>query len=291
MKTIHILLLFSILIISCDELYLYKDVEEKHLPEFQQDIVVYGYLKPQTDILRVYVAKTDNPYELSDESSRTIEDADVFISDENGQTVQLLFNETYALYEAIPNLFSIEEGKTYYLDINYKNKIVSAQCTVPFSNTSLIIEKFKTDIESDHMFYKYNGESNYKFTPSDGHYYYSFQITYLRTKVDTVTFEHSHSPVYGLFGEDINTKDEANPFKTRVASFTTNLNQHQDSLLEQYICTLYTLDESFYLNQEDRRNLLEFEDNPFIEPKNSHSNIDGGIGIFTAYSQYDIVIE
>ncbi|WP_109298706.1 DUF4249 family protein [Aquimarina sp. AU474] len=138
-------LLFMILIFSgCTE-FVDENIAQ---PEGKELVLIYGFISPEEDRIKVSVSETRSIFDenldayLGTEDGLIIKDAMVTIADENGTTIELIYDDTLKRYIISSSLFAIEPGNKYALRVTAKGKEFTASCTIPVEkveeiNTSL----------------------------------------------------------------------------------------------------------------------------------------------------------
>lgn len=61
--------------------------------------------------------------------------------------------------------------------------------------------------------------------------------------------------------------------------------------LDKLYVTIYSYSRDLYLHNKSMKNYYEFNDDPFSQPTQVHTNIDGGFGIFAGYGIQEFVFE
>ena len=128
------ILLLAVTIISCRD---GESVSTDIVPDIETTTLIYGYLSPEKDTLQILVSKT-LPYidesidELRNNYSKFIvKDARVFLENEVGDQVTLVYNEKSFNYEILQKNFPINANESYRLKVEVDENTYSATCTIP----------------------------------------------------------------------------------------------------------------------------------------------------------------
>lgn len=293
---ILVLFLFSLLNLQCK-----KNINVE-MPLYHEQLVVQSFFNPDSNF-RVYLENSISILENSD-SIKTIENANVEIYKEN-LLFDTLRHEGSGMY--------VTENKKPLIGENYTLKIhvpgfsdVSGEdeipLPVPFELISL--DSISTTIDSFYIaadsFYVYSyTKYNMTFTINDRpneENYYSLHFLPVISISTTNT---------AIINEESNDISEDNIFRGNSCIFSDFLfdgERYQISInfkiasydnfsniglnLDAYSKNLFLFKKSFF-----QRNDSDWDDSPFTEPSQLHSNIENGLGIFAGFSIYSIEIK
>ena len=131
--TINIILLYSFLLLSCEE------TKISELTNIENDIVVYCILSPFLNEITVFITETENAIGVvylskNEQYFERIRKTTVQMSSENN-IINIPFNtfdSDIGVFTLDAALFPIITGKTYYLNIKLNNeKEITSQVTIP----------------------------------------------------------------------------------------------------------------------------------------------------------------
>ncbi|TAE82844.1 MAG: DUF4249 family protein [Bacteroidetes bacterium] len=138
MKKITYSLLVLVIAISsaCEKIVTNVDV-----PKVESQMVLFGFISPEEDNIRVELTLS-KPIFASNSGNglnafEPITDANVIITNENGQAVTLNFADSINAYQVSQSVYKIEPGKTYTITAVSPTRSVKAMCTVPIDTVSL----------------------------------------------------------------------------------------------------------------------------------------------------------
>lgn len=286
-KAFFILLLLTF--ISCE-----KETVNVKVPKVEPKIVIQSYISPQDTLLVVHVTHSISIYQKvylnENNNSNNIRDAIVTLSD-GSNIINLeysLLNNNDSEYTADPDNFPIIAGKTYHILVTTPDgKKASSSCTVP--NQSPFIYSFKLDsITRDMSYYiskEYyiivgildipNQKNHYRIA---GNVRGSHKSTFQDEVIDVlreIDFKEKE------FFTDKGKEGETIIFKNKLNYVAI------ENLLRPFhiIIELISTDAHYYNYHQSLRNLDN--ENPFMEPEPIYSNIQGGLGVFSAYNKIE----
>jgi hypothetical protein len=248
-----------------------KDANVK-LPEVESKLVINSFISPQDTVLIVKVTLSQPLYNNSNSGDyNNVSNAVVQIND-GSTTKALIYNSTENYYSISASQFPIVVGGTYHLTITTPDgKNVNASTTIPTSNTSLTFSSQNINDPnqpgSDEINCLWNDPSG-----SEDFYRISFYDKYfIPGDIDT-----SYSI---MFSENVSDKDnDGNIFNKNF--------QVSASLGELY---LIHATKEYYLYHTTLIAAAS-SGNPFAEPVQMYSNINGGYGIFAGFNQYKLQV-
>lgn len=270
---ITVLVITSSIITSCE-----TDATNIRLPEYEPKLVIAGFLSPSDTA--TYIRVMQNGMLYYDNAHVSLGRESVFIS--NGESeVQVdtvTFKKTIgSIYKLDYTRMKIEYGKTYSLKITTdKGYKAEASCTVPEKRS------FNLDIDTITVYEKnwpkLAVRAAFKDIPGESDYYkISIYAGVRRKEPDTgwsirpVRIDEPLFTDYKMDGKELVT----------ITLDGINWQMTYDSVY--IVARLYHLDESYY---RYHKSLDDYEggDVPFIEPTMVYTNVQGGLGVFTAYA-------
>ncbi|MTI30003.1 DUF4249 domain-containing protein, partial [Xanthovirga aplysinae] len=277
-----------------------EEVETDRLDTDIKKLVVLSFISPQDSMIRVHVSLSDPslgvlPVNYFDRKPGVLKGATVIISNgqQQGSLSYMEIDDESEIekypgggYYGIPfRDFPIEAGKTYYLTVSSPQaKTVTAFCTVPFEPPVLEIEVFKYD--DGHNFRKKLGVESRWQSKSSYTSYYSYQIV---SKHSMEYYGDSTGSV-NIYQRTIvkefirDAEEEKKRFTYRTAlDFSVFYEQHRDYAREKNVVEVFLLntDELYY---KYHQSLAHYKENIFTEPFQVPTNIEGGLGVFSAYN-------
>lgn len=252
-------------------------------------IVVNGFISPGTDQITVVVSMTRGIYvpRPADEGQlEIVKDATVLISD-GSDTVQLIYNPQFETYRISQDIMPVKEGVTYYLKVTAPGGYeATSSCTVPnklppdleiesidssgsqHNQSYILYFKFR-DLEGEGDYYSVSAGRYYKYT-----YFPGFESD---SGIYNESFDRGEP-----FISDKNVDGQYFSYKTYDLYF----DKDEESKIYLAICIT---DEDYYKYHKALYN--RDEENPFAEPYPLYSNINGGLGIFSAFTSKIIELE
>lgn len=254
------------------------DVNDVKVPEFEQKLVISGFISPSDSISYISVKSNRGIY---DNVNRNLPVGKLTGTLSDGMDSVLLESDSSGLVFNHRKM-KIEYGKTYSLTVlSDRGLRAEATCSVP--------QKRNFTIEADTFSVQQNFEwpgipriMDLRITIKDiagEENYYRLEVT--ARGYSSGYFNHWTSQRLSvsdylisdrkLDGEDLvrNTNSGINYFMDFDASFVT--------------VYLYNTEKSYYLYERSLQNYHKFR-GPFAEPTPVFSNIKGGLGIFTSYT-------
>jgi len=309
----YILLFITLIFFSCqDEITL-------ALPQAENKLVVEGSIEPG---FPPYVILTNNQgyFESIDENTYNnlfIDDVDsvmVWFFDDAGEKIKINLEKISGL-DSLPPIYTdleyfnnpsnysfSQEEKTYFLEIHWNNKIISSFTTIPRATPLDCLWVEQSDVTTDNefkceiraMYSDPVNEQNNILIRSKRTVHYEQEDSLICSNKNTPDFNlklvDSGSDVL-INGESFETyfprpKDNGfptgkyNSFRTKNCDDGTDLVFPEDIVLIKF-CQIDEPSLKFWrgLVRQAGNN-----GNPFAEPLNLVSNIDGGLGVWTGYS-------
>jgi len=312
---IYYLLLFCSFFIACEESI---DLE---LPEYENDIVLYGVLiageQPQ-----ILLTESTGYFEPLNSRDRliVIEDATVILSD-GTQTYNLSYDPLMTSHSYWVNNFYeytsdflggytiediiIEEGKTYTIEVKHKERTLTGETTIPkkanLNNVFHEIEFFEYPLSPGLICWSDKLEINFD-DPDEENFYkidmefeqWSYDscdpviIDNVEIGVDSCLMSSFDRQIPIFEDTEFNNTNYSYQLNTHIQSCDNTMPDtslvNKPSRLNVYKLVLHTVSKELF----DFNNSLNMQQqsaaNPFQEPTTIKSTIEGGIGIFAGKS-------
>ncbi|AXT59052.1 DUF4249 domain-containing protein [Aquimarina sp. AD10] len=264
------LVLVSIFLQSCE-----TSVDASGLLNQEQLVVINGFLSPQDTTLKIRVSKSRSKAS-TDTSSLLITDATVTITDETDNEVMLTYNATTSNYEAPATDLPIMPGKKYFLKVMAEGEEYKSSCTIPLERVTRVEQEIKLETRDDFF-----GNREMKLTVED---IKDVSNYYIVGAVVTGRFP-------GGGDTDVSVDFEFNKFVTDTNRENTVVNADgffflsEDTEITKIVIRVANNEKLLYDSLRAEFFNKENEDNPFIEPVISPTNIEGknGFGVFGGY--------
>jgi Domain of unknown function (DUF4249) len=256
------------------------DPSEFEIPDFP---VVIGFLSPDTDSIRVYVGRSVQfGTDLDTAFTGTADPAaTVILSNEAGERTSLLFNPVSGMYVGANNQLPIVPGRQYSLTTTTQAKTVTATCQVPLRFDTLSYDIIRSGLET---FLQVSwldpvGQPNY----------YRLTAQYVGRQVQyEVGWDNQCKPRSTLF----NDRDKDGQRLTSPPGSLSNYGCNgRNSILtdDKVEVNLIVCDKpyyDYYTSVYAARNAGALSD-----PVTIYSNINGGQGVFAAYTTLRHIIK
>lgn len=253
--------LLSTVLVSCIE-----DVDPKNLKGAQEMVVVSGLLSPSDPFVSVEVSRSKSVVgktnHLIDKEDYIIKNAEVTITDSEGNAVTLPYDGSTFTYQIEASEFPVSAGKTYHLSVVVESKTYTSQCTIPVGKADEL--EYQIASKSD-----YENELIIRFNDIVGnkHYY--------RVGAEVTVSDYSYPVYFDLQGFQTDAAGDGSRISAKGEIFSS-LNPGDEVRV-----VVATVEEILYRYQYASFNYVG--DDPFSEPVVFPSNISGGLGIFAGY--------
>jgi hypothetical protein len=283
--TYSILIFFVLLTSGCESL-----VTNVDMPKVDRKLVLISFISPSDSIVSVRLTETmpiyGEPIKTDDD---IVTNAEVFITD-GTQTATLVFNPESKAYEISTNTFSIQAGKTYTLTSTSAGRKATAMCTVPqatVTEATITLDslgptsqwsnrtRWALQAEWQHV----PGASYYKVVGMKHDISYSFNgdssayrsdLFYNNNLIDV---QKKSQERYSVKNEDIHLGRldilNGRPWGSKTTSISIHI-----------LVTDHT-----YFQYHDALSRY-YGNDPFTEPTRLYTNVEGGLGVFAAYTSY-----
>lgn len=273
MKSIHhfLFLLGALLLASCEKMATNVDI-----PRAEAKMVLFGFISPEEDYIKIQLALSKPVFGAQSGSNpyTPISDGIVTITNDGGQSAVLVYADSVSGYVVSKAVFPVEPGRKYMVTASAASRKVSASCTVPDDTVGyadITARKTGEPGVSDGPLYRYQykwndvpGKRNYYRATSQSAYDYGMGYVYYQDICNTLlTDEGRDGGVLSGTCEDYNSYYEGDTARNTLNFYLLNTDEH------------------YY--EYHRRRIDYFGDDPFSEPFPQYSNVDGGLGVFSAY--------
>lgn len=258
---------FIIAITSCERI-----VTDVSPPVTNPKLAMFAFISPN-DTLVEAVVSLSNPIYNNNGMPTIIAAAQVSISNNEGASANLIFNNGTGTYQIGKSTFAIEIGKTYTLQARFRNYLVTGITTVPevpgeISNIQVITNnnsatsvlpalKIITTINE-------NGLNN--------QYYRT--ITNGKHKI-------LNNSLTEFCGNNLHASKNSTTNTFKVVCDYFNSVEDIKEIYDSIQVKLLTTDNAYY--EYHLRRLNYFGDDPFSEPIQMFNNVSGGLGCVGSY--------
>lgn len=240
-------------------------------------LVVHGYVSPQNSEIKVSVGLSNPVFGKQHSDNQIITDAQVILRNSGNQSISLSFDASKGYYKTTTDLFPINSGETYQLDVkDTQGNHATAECTVPENIATTIgnIRVIKTKEAENESF---QIAFQFQDTPNLRNYYIAEAWAdtdngHFKRKAEIKPFTDNNRD-----GQTISVRSEKTPGKAQTVEKVEIILLSADYNYYQYVKTV--------LMQSEIKDLGAFAEPIFIT-----SNIKGGLGVFGAYSQQQVTV-
>jgi hypothetical protein len=271
-KLVIILFPIFLALTSCDKLA--KNIDA---PKVEAELVVFSFLSPEDSIIKVEVSLSKPIFGKANSSNDVVTDANVTITNDAGFAATIAFQDSASAYLLPTSLYPIEAGRTYTIHVAAAQKTVYGTTTVPTTIIQPGVFTYQKRSNSGSMYYTYS----YKWQDEPGtkNYYRSSlenSYSYVDFFGDT-TFYHEE------VGADVFTDENKDGLVLNGICDDYNSGFNVDS--SYFTIDYYLLNTDIHYYEYHKRRLIYYGDDPFSEPLQQYSNINGGLGVVASYRQ------
>ncbi len=282
-------LLFTILagLMSCEMIVDYE------FPDQDPKVVVHSFISPGDTLVMVMLTWskpiTRGGFEFEPDF---IGNAVVKISEEGGAPANLVYDNTRKLYVIPAAQFPVKEGKQYHLLVQVPGQDeITATTTVPGANNTIRLNRMDKTPDP------YGAERltvEYQFEDSPGSDNFYMATAYIRQLIfdwRNEDYRYEWAEIYRVSGEKFisNRGREGRTFVQRAEYYIYP--EYPDEMPQvpslNLMLVLLKTDEAYY------RYHIKLEqhnpDNPFTEPTQAYTNIQGGLGVFASYAFFSVL--
>lgn len=265
------MVLMVVVLTACEKVVTNVDV-----PKVEPQMVLFGFISPEDDLIRIDLTLSKPIFGKGNGNGKSafeaINNANVVITNENGQAVTLNYIDSAEAYQASQSVYKIEAGKTYTITAVSPTKSVKATCTVPLDTvplSELTLNRLATPgSNSSGPNFKYVSKWNDPATK--GNYY-------------RLVVQQYYSNPFGNSGYN----DICNNFlddETRNGQlFATTCEDYSYSSIDTNYRSVYLLNTDIHYYEYMRRRVNYYGDDPFSEPLQQYSNVQNGLGVFCSF--------
>jgi Domain of unknown function (DUF4249) len=242
----------------------------------EQPWVVVGFLSPQETLIKVLVGKSLKIGEIYDNNQPFIYNQNVVvkIQTSSDSSVTLSWNETTRLYEVESPLFFLKEHETYYLFVKTPDGTLKSTCKIPSKPPNF-------DIKINSFNLKYQASIDFQDEFNIKNYYRVFGTLPEAPFSKVLEWGTNCDPRTGLFTENL---EDGKQISSPISNLNTTCNgfrsvQTGDSLQ----ISLLNTDEAY---NRYHNSIYAARSNVGLgDPVSIYTNIEGGVGIFGAYTE------
>jgi len=274
--------------LSCSEDF-FTSNKTIDIPDVESQLVVLADLTIGDSCAQLIVSETQNILDI--EPFKIIRDAEVNISG-SGET----FNFTIADHDSTYSLCdrSSSLAGDYTLSISSGDRVIEANSTVPnrVDLSNVVFELFKDTVSILDV----NDLISFTIDDPPGDNYYSLKASFFEDFGVGILFEASYTilnPEEVASSFELFTDEEFRDSSRDFLLIMQRCCYLNESKIKKVRLTLSNLSEEAYLYRKSIIDYNKANSNPFIDPTNTYSNVNGGYGIFsfTNVSFYDIDVE
>lgn len=249
-----------------------KDATVK-LPDVPSKLVIHSYISPQDPVIKVQVNLSAPLYNKQPINQfEPLQHANVTISSNLGSFV-LPYDADMGAYVIDSTRMKIRAGLSYSLSVfTPDGKSATASTSIPDANRSLTCA-LESVSGTKHRYYTIRNTWHDPPTTTNFYRILLQRTSYSLFRGDTINRSYVSSQL-------IKDTDSQNEFITQKNHFTI-IDNLKDSV---YVHLLHVSKEYFSFVEKLPEEYSS--DNPFAEPLQIYSNIQGGFGIFAGYNDY-----
>ncbi len=272
--------LFGFVFNACEDM-----VSNVSVPEYSPKLVVFSYISPSDSIITVKVKKSSPVFGTNTNNPETITvtDANVVISNGlNSKTIPYVsnyYNDFEGAYIISQRDFAIYAGQSYKLEVSSPGGFyVTSSCFVPAIP--------ETEVAVDHVdsfdyggIWVFRANFHFKDIPEIENYW---RLSASRKAINPSTLQMEYYDVKFDIGDYLVSdagKDGSN------ISYLTNEFEVINDGNPNFIIDLFAIDYQYYIFHKEADLAGDDYGNPFSEPVVMISNINGGLGLFSAYNK------
>lgn len=272
-KLIYILFPVLLALAACD-----REAQDVTPPEIESKLVIFSFLSPEDSFAKVEVSFSRPVYTKGPKPQNTnyVPDAVVHIQNDGGFSAVLSYVDTLNAFTVSSSSYPIEAGRTYTINVSARGKIASGSCTVPKNTVAFteITYQKRTDLNGTYntFLYKWNDE------PGTTNYYRSA----IETKSWYVDFMGDTSYYTSEICTNMYTDENRNGQTLSGTCDGYSMYYGYDTAITQPM-DFYLLNTDINYYEYHKRRLNYYGDDPFSEPIQQYSNINGGLGVVSAF--------
>jgi hypothetical protein len=307
MKPLHYLFLLLLAVISACE-SLVTTVSPDKLPPTESKLVVQSFISPQANRLTVIVTESIPLFGETSSSGSVVKNAVVKMSD-GVKEVTFPYDSASASYSIEKALLAVVAGKTYKLSVTDGKRSVQAACTVPITripvksyvidttytpnsfngDTAITIKMTWQDIAGEANYYRLRASLDVEYSIPEGASATSTKERRVRNRLnvdwDDAVGRRDYVSDASLDGTVFSSPTGRFRLPEVIRYTLADGRIHTIYPKCKIIAIIFEIDnteESYF--RYHRSVQLRNTDNPFSEPSLIFSNINGGLGCFSAYN-------
>ncbi|MFD2515032.1 DUF4249 domain-containing protein [Pontibacter locisalis] len=257
-------------------------------------LVVTSFISPQDTALAVELRRTQPAIgKQSSYEELKVTDATVTISD-GSQTVNLTYHTAHDKYFTSKNSLPVVAGKSYFLKVTTPSgDKAEAVCTVPLLTGIRVTELNYNVTPMVNYGYPMNlHKISFKWQDAPGveNYYHlvsyrTYKYTYGYPPVIETQHEAAYTDNSKIFIGD--AKQDGNILHSPEFTITSGDPDHAPKPIN-VVAVLAVTDRAYYQYHQTVLSQENDGGNPFAEPRQIYSNVQGGLGVFAAYNQIKV---
>jgi hypothetical protein len=246
-------------------------------PTVESQLVVFAFLSPEETLNKVEVSMSRPVFGKYKSQSTWVTNATVTITNDAGFSATMVYSDSANGYILSTSQYPIEAGRSYKVSVSANQKSAYGTTTVP---SKLIIPSEidyhkRTDASGSyyHFAYKWMDEPSHQ----------NFYRTSLESEFISVDFlgdtSYYNTEICSNVFNDENR--DGQQLSGVCDDYNLSYNLEQDtSLLPIH---LYLLNTDIHYYEYHKRRLNYYGDDPFSEPLQQYSNMNGGLGVVCSY--------
>ncbi len=272
-----------------------KVVDADKLLNTEERVFVTSYISPQDTVLRVNVSRAlpaiDTPLSLQDHEANEaflIENAQVTISNEAGNSTDLMYSEENMTYLADAGTLAIVSGQNYFLKVTVDGEEFNASCRIP-EKVVAINELINV---KDNGFGGKEVDINLAFKDIIGERNFYVLGGFVITTYQYEGQEPETSEFALFFDTDEFLSDSLEDGGTLNGKTLKSVGSGVEVLKTTITLQVANVEEILFQNLRIASTNIDAEGNPFVEYGIAPNNLkeEGAVGVFAGYQLTDKVI-
>lgn len=278
-ESIYILIMLVLAFTSCE-----KVAEDVNPPAVDAQLVLYGFISPEDPLTRIELTLSDPIFTGKKGSGDIIrvKDAAVVIKDGAGNTAPLSYVDSTEQYMVGASVFAILPGQTYSITATSGNRKVTATCTVPVDNPGFSQVKSQKTGEPSPSYPGPYFRYNYEWKDVAGRADY-----YMVTTAEVVIWSGDTS--YQSICQSLPVDDSGNDGGT-LSGLCEDFSYGRGMGAGQFAIAFFLVTADVHYYEYHKRRIPYEQGNPFSEPYQQYSNVEGGLGVFCSYRKNKTVL-
>jgi hypothetical protein len=297
LKKTTIIAAFILVFTACQ-----KVVDAGELLDTEETIYITSYISPQDTVLRVNVTRAlpaiGTPLRVYDEENENeakflINNANVSISDESGNSTSLVYSAENKSYLTSATSLAITEGQRYFLKVVVDGQEFNASCEIPQKIAEIQTQlNYKDDnfggieVDINMSFPDITGEKNFYILGGIVNTTYQFE----QEEPETYTY-----PIY-FYSDEFQTQplEDGGVVSGKTYEYIGSGVEVQETTITLQATNV---EEIIFQSLRSKSTNADSDGNPFVEYAIAPNNIEegGAIGVFAGYQltqkTIDVVVE